>query len=73
MKLIKQFDESDCGAACLAMTLSHFGSHLSIAKIREIAGTDREGTSLKGMLEASKKLGLNAKAVKGNEQIFSKK
>lgn len=73
MKLIKQFDETDCGAACLAMLASHFGGHLSITKIREVAGTDREGTSLKGMLEAAKKLNLDAKAVKGNEQIFSKK
>ncbi len=73
MKLIKQFDESDCGAACIAMLARHFGSHLSITKIREVAGTDREGTSLKGMLEAAKKLNLEAKAVKGNEQIFSKK
>lgn len=73
MKLIKQFDETDCGAACLAMLASHFGSHLSITKIREVAGTDREGTSLKGMLEAAKKLNLDAKAVKGSGQIFSKK
>lgn len=73
MKLIKQFDVTDCGAACLAMIASHFGSYLSITKIREIAGTDIQGTSLKGMLEASKKLNLDAKAVKGNEQIFSRK
>lgn len=73
MKLIKQFDENDCGAACLAMIASHFGSHLSITQIREVAGTDREGTSLKGMLEASKKLNLDAKAVRGNEQIFSRR
>lgn len=73
MKLIKQFDENDCGAACLAMIAIHFGSYLSITKIREVAGTDREGTSLKGMIEASKKLKLDAKAVKGTEQIFSPK
>lgn len=73
MKFIKQFDESDCGAACLAMIATHFGSHLSITKIREAAGTDRQGTSLKGMLEAAKNLNLNAKAAKGNEQIFSLK
>lgn len=41
MKLIKQFDETDCGAVCLAMLASHFVSHLSITKIREVAGTDR--------------------------------
>lgn len=40
MKLIKQFDENDCGAACLAMIAIHFGSYLSITKIREVAGTD---------------------------------
>ena len=73
MKLIKQFDESDCGAACLAMIATHFGGHLSITKIREAAGTDRQGTSLKGMLEAAKNLNLNAKAAKGNELIFSSK
>ncbi len=73
MKLIKQFDETDCGAACLAMIATHFGSHLSITKIREAAGTDRQGTSLKGMLEAARNLNLDAKAVKGNEQIFSPK
>lgn len=73
MKLIKQFDETDCGAACLAMIATHFGSHLSITKIREVAGTDRQGTSLKGMLEAARNLNLDAKAVKGNEQIFSPK
>ena len=65
MKLIKQFDETDCGAACLAMIATHFGSHLSITKIREVAGTDRQGTSLKGMLEAARNLNLDAKAVKG--------
>ena len=73
MKLIKQFDESDCGAACLAMIATHFGGHLSITKIREAAGTDRQATSLKGMLEAAKNLNLNAKAAKGNELIFSSK
>ncbi len=24
LKIIKQFDESDCGAACLAMILNHY-------------------------------------------------
>lgn len=34
MKLIKQFDETDCGAACLAMLASHFGSHLFFVTIK---------------------------------------
>lgn len=39
MKYYQQFDESDCGAACLAMVASYYGKNLNIAKIRERAGT----------------------------------
>ena len=70
MKLIKQFDESDCGAACLAMICSHYKSYYSITQIREAAGTDRQGTSLKGLVTASNSLGLEAKAVKAGEKIL---
>ena len=72
MKLIKQFDESDCGAACIAMVCSHYKSYYSITQIRESAGTDRQGTSLKGLLSACEKLGLDAKAVKGKEESLKK-
>lgn len=72
MKLVKQFDGNDCGAACLAMICKHYKSYYSIAQIRQIAGTDRDGTSLRGLITASKKSGLEAKAAKGNENIFSK-
>ena len=34
MKYIQQLDMTDCGAACLAMIASHYGSRLSIADIR---------------------------------------
>ncbi len=40
MKYIQQLDMSDCGAACLAMIASHYGITLSIADIRNAAGTD---------------------------------
>ena len=70
MKLIKQFDESDCGAACIAMICNHYKSYFSITQIREAAGTNRQGTSLKGLIVACKKIGLDAKAVKATEKIF---
>lgn len=72
MKIIKQFDESDCGAACLAMILNHYGSNISITKIRELAFTDQKGTNLKGLVTAGNKLGFASKAVKGTEKILSK-
>ena len=42
---IKQHDTTDCGAACLATIAKQNGLKLSISKIREIAGTDAQGTN----------------------------
>lgn len=70
---IKQHDYKDCGCACLATICKTYGLKYPISKIREIAGTDKEGTSALGIVQASEKLGLSAKAVKANkpEDIFS--
>ncbi|MBN1649059.1 MAG: peptidase domain-containing ABC transporter [Spirochaetales bacterium] len=66
MKYYQQLDLTDCGACCLAMIMSHYDNYTSIAKIREIAGTDYEGTNLNGLLVAAEKLGFQAQAVKGD-------
>ncbi len=71
MKFIPQFDETDCGAACIAMIASHYGSNKSITTIREVAGTDREGTNLAGLLKASTNLGFAARAMKGESDSFN--
>ena len=42
---IKQHDETDCGAACLATVSKQYGFTTSITKIRELAGTDKHGTN----------------------------
>ncbi|GHV50115.1 hypothetical protein FACS1894181_10250 [Bacteroidia bacterium] len=62
---IKQHDIADCGAACLASIFAHYGLRLPIARIRQYAFTDKKGTNVLGMLEAAKKLGFEAKGVKG--------
>ncbi len=61
---IKQQDLKDCGPACLAMISRYYGFTMSISKIREIAGTDLEGTNIKGLIEAGEKLGFGVKGVK---------
>ena len=66
-KCIRQFDTTDCGVACLATVLRHYGSELPIAQIRELAGTDRQGTSAFGMVQAAKQLGFEAKGVRGDQ------
>lgn len=71
MQYFQQLDITDCGAACLAMIASHFGKRLSIAEVREQAGTDIIGTNLNGLIVASKKYDLAAKAVKGSHDAIS--
>ncbi|CEP43517.1 peptidase domain-containing ABC transporter [Paraclostridium sordellii] len=70
---IKQHDYKDCGCACLATICKTYGLKYPISKIREVAGTDKEGTSALGVIKAAEKLGFSAKGVKANkpEDIFS--
>jgi len=65
---IRQHDITDCGAACLATICKQYGVKLSIIKIREIAGTDKQGTSAYGMFKAAEELGFTAKVVKGDKE-----
>lgn len=69
---IKQHDYKDCGSACLATICRQYGLKYPISKIRQVAGTDKEGTSALGLIQASEKLGFVAKGVRANkvEDIF---
>lgn len=67
---IRQHDITDCGAACLATVSKQYGLRLSISKIREVAGTDKQGTNVYGMVKAAEELGFSAKGVKGNKEAF---
>ena len=61
---VAQIDEMDCGAACVAMILRHYGRRVSIARIRALSHTSLDGTSLRGLCRAASELGLAARAVK---------
>jgi ABC-type bacteriocin transporter len=62
---VKQRDITDCGAACLASVATHYKLDLPVARIRQLAGTDKKGTTILGLAEAAQKLGFEAKGVKG--------
>jgi len=64
MPFVRQIDEMDCGAASLAMVCRHYGRHVSLARIRQLAHTAYDGTSLQALVEAATELGLAARAVK---------
>ena len=67
---IKQFDMTDCAAACLATISKQYGLKIPITKIREVAGTDKRGTNAYGVIKAAEKLGFSAKGVKGDKDAF---
>ncbi len=67
---IKQYDITDCGAACLATICKQYGLKTPITKIREVAGTDTQGTNAYGVIKAAEQLGFSAKGVKGNQEAF---
>lgn len=69
--IVKQHDIRDCGAACLSSIGSYFGIHLPIAKIRQLAHTDKRGTNLLGLIEGAEKMGLIAKGVRAPLEALS--
>ncbi|WP_026087629.1 cysteine peptidase family C39 domain-containing protein [Chlorogloeopsis fritschii PCC 9212] len=63
---IPQQDSSDCGAACLAMISLYWGKRLSLARLRNIAQTNRTGTSLAALADAAEIVGFDALPVRAS-------
>ena len=62
---VRQNDQSDCGAAALATIALHHRIPIGLQQMRDLAGTDRVGTNLLGLVQAAERLGFSAKGVKG--------
>ncbi|MDR0507476.1 MAG: peptidase domain-containing ABC transporter, partial [Dysgonamonadaceae bacterium] len=69
---IKQRDITDCGAACLASVAGHYKLKLPVARIRQIAGTDKRGTNVLGMVTGAEQLGFDSKGVRGTVESLPK-
>ena len=69
---IPQVNEEDCGVAALAMILKEFGSRVSLEHLRNAANTSISGTNIYGLVEASKKYGLEPLAVKAKNNFLLK-
>jgi len=63
---VAQLELADCGAACLAMTLSYHGRHVGLDELRDATGTGREGSDAYGIVEAARAHGLSARGVKAD-------
>ena len=70
-KLVMQHDETDCAAACIASIAKYYGKHISISRIRKLAGTDQMGTSGLGIVNAANQLGFVCKGGISNVKKLS--
>ncbi len=66
LPFIQQQSSADCGAACLATIGRYWGKRFSINTLRNLAGVERAGASLKGLAKAAENLGYNARPVRAS-------
>ncbi|MBI4396254.1 MAG: peptidase domain-containing ABC transporter [Elusimicrobia bacterium] len=61
---IAQQDETDCGAACLAMISRHYGKRFSVTRLRDLCNVGREGATLLSVSAAAECLGFQTRGVR---------
>ncbi len=69
---LAQHDETDCGAASLAMIARYHGKRLPIARLRDLANVGREGASMYGVANAAEKVGFTTRAVRTDYRQLAK-
>ena len=67
---VKQFDSTDCAAACLAMVCLHYKKETSISKLRDMMGTDLKGTNLIGLSKCAEELGFVSQSIRVDREGF---
>jgi ATP-binding cassette, subfamily B, bacterial len=63
---IRQMEDADCGAACLAMVLGYFGKHVGLGELRDVTGAGRDGVTALSVVNAARAYGLRARGVKAD-------
>jgi ATP-binding cassette subfamily B protein len=64
--VVRQLEEADCGAACLAMVLGLFGRRVPLDELRDTTGSGRDGTSALSLVQAARAYGLRARGVQAD-------
>ncbi|MBM5799871.1 MAG: peptidase domain-containing ABC transporter, partial [Cyanobacteria bacterium K_DeepCast_35m_m2_023] len=68
---VRQHDEEDCGAACVATVCQVHGRSLPLAQVRRAVGTTQQGTTLLGLSRGAESLGLSARAARAEPSLLA--
>jgi ATP-binding cassette, subfamily B, bacterial len=60
---VQQTAATDCGAACLAMTLGFHGRRVTLAEVRKVTGLGRDGTDAMDLVETARSFGLRGRCL----------
>lgn len=60
LRYTRQFDQMDCGPACIRMVASAFGKEYPLSYLRTLAHLTREGVSVAGIRDALRKIGMES-------------
>lgn len=73
-KYVRQIDETDCGAACLATICQYYHLTSDLNFIKKISRTDKYGTNMLGLYEAALQIGFQAEGLYGTmEELLTYK
>ncbi|HEL1811029.1 TPA: peptide cleavage/export ABC transporter [Streptococcus suis] len=67
---VPQIDARDCGVAALASIAKYYGSDYSLAHLRELAKTNKEGTTALGIVKAAHEMGFETRAIQADMSLF---
>jgi ATP-binding cassette subfamily B protein len=63
IRFVAQAAAADCGAACLAMSLSRHGKLVALDDVRRVIGLSRHGVDARQLADAAEHFGLRARGV----------
>jgi len=65
---VRQMEDVECGAACLAMVLKFYGHHAPLGEVRQRCGTTRDGINAFVLLDVARQYGLDASPLRCHPQ-----
>ena len=67
---VPQMEETECGAACLAMVLAYHGCHAPLALLRDACNVTRDGTTALELVNAAESFGMDPGAFSIDADAF---